>query len=364
MRGRTNDCHSAKKKSLPFTGAKLGVRSRVRPSSFLRILTLLTALLCTGSSRAEERPSLTLDYRIAASAKRCPAEQTFRDRVAARLGFDPFSQSSGRSAHVGITPGGNHGELLGHLALRHGGKTIGQRTLRGVADQCDELAQALAIALSVMLDPFGEFAPNAKPPEPEATSPAKTVPATKPTTRRRTPEMRSRETSPEKERFLRLTTDVAALGSLGFFPGPSVGVRPSVGASLSRNVSTGLEGRFERPPGAVEVSQDRVTSSLFLGGVYACFHPKRAFSCLSLAMGQFRAKAETIPDASSRAAAVAFLSLRAGPRLVLTETFALSPFVEVHAALLRGELIIDQREVWRAPPLAASLGFAATGEWW
>jgi hypothetical protein len=120
---------------------------------------LACCLVAAGLVMAGERPDAKLSYVRKGAATICPDEPLMRQLVAARLGYDPFRDQSQRAIAVTITrdPKG----FRAVLELRDDtGKVVGTRTLSSTSSDCNELASAIALALTIAIDPLGE-APSA-----------------------------------------------------------------------------------------------------------------------------------------------------------------------------------------------------------
>src|SRR5262245_29236928 len=105
------------------------------------------------AARAENgRETARLTYVVAANASGCPDEESFRNLVAARLGYDPFEPDGKHAAVVKIA---RQGGLLRAEArvTREGQPEPGARELEGGLGQCEALTSALATAVAIALDP-------------------------------------------------------------------------------------------------------------------------------------------------------------------------------------------------------------------
>ena len=112
---------------------------------------LLVASLLAGGARAAE--SCVLSYVRGQGAEQCPDEARVRQAVAARLGYDPFVAWAKTTVHAQIV---REGSLLrGRLFLADAeNRARGSRELTAPADRCDELVAALALAISIAVDPM------------------------------------------------------------------------------------------------------------------------------------------------------------------------------------------------------------------
>src|SRR6185369_6255773 len=96
-------------------------------------------------------------------AERCVDEEGLRRAVAARLGYDPFFPWAKVSvvAHVRKDPGAYRAEVT---LVDEGGVSRGTRALSSEGDDCAPLVGALALSISLALDPLS-LTRSAPPPE-------------------------------------------------------------------------------------------------------------------------------------------------------------------------------------------------------
>jgi hypothetical protein len=125
------------------------------------------------SAAAEEKARLV--YVRGNGADDCPAEVDLRLWVMARLGYDPFSPQASRVVISRVEARGDR--LVSNLeVIDQGGKPTGQRELKAAPGHCGELARALALSISLAIDPDRASHPSTAAPvdrPPEATdSPA------------------------------------------------------------------------------------------------------------------------------------------------------------------------------------------------
>lgn len=116
-----------------------------------------------GAARADERTTAQLTYARDAGALRCPDEDELRDSVSARLGYVPFVASGQLviDARIDSTRAG----LRARVSVRDElGRAVGDRTITSATRDCDELARALALAISVAIDPMVLLGPPPEPP--------------------------------------------------------------------------------------------------------------------------------------------------------------------------------------------------------
>ena len=137
----------------------------------LRVFVVASAL----SGTAAASPQWRLIYIREAGAASCPEEMELRLAVAARLGRDPFSSGAMRVVVARI--GSKRDDLTGSVELiDEAGISRGRREISSAAAKCDELAHAVAISISIAIDPEHVAPEGPAVPPPNAT-PAFRAPA-------------------------------------------------------------------------------------------------------------------------------------------------------------------------------------------
>jgi hypothetical protein len=325
-------------------------------------------------------PSSRLTYTRAAGAESCPDETAVRRAVAARLGYDPFFPSADKAIVMRIT---RVREKL-HASVElvdDKGIVRGIREFDAVADECDELIAAAALAISIAIDPTNPSILGA-PPAREAVarpsderSPASTPPSEKHVVASdasktpseasvpRTPLAEERDeanTRPSSEMSLAVRPGVAVSGALGTAPAAAVGF----GAFLEVRQGTfslALEGRFDLRASTSMREGGRVRTSLWVGSVLPCFHVRPFFLCAIGSLGSLRAEGLDLATSRINHTLYAGLGARVGLEVALTQRLFLRPQLDVVAALFPAELQVDGVARWTAPRYAAIAGIGVGG---
>lgn len=121
----------------------------------LRVIGLALGIFVYGvalRSNAAEKSQARLVYVLGAGVRDCPAPMQLRIAVTARLGYDPFSATAPRTVIAQIEE--KSSELLGHVELvSDENVSQGARELTAPGDRCSELVRAMALSISIAIDP-------------------------------------------------------------------------------------------------------------------------------------------------------------------------------------------------------------------
>ena len=313
---------------------------------------LLGIGLCAAEGRADEPVRVKLAYSAATDAT-CPAASVFRDLVTARLGYDPFRDDASSLVSVVIEPG-RKGVLIGTVTVEK------SRELVGRDGECGELAQALAVALAIQLDPFGEQAKLAKaaplpppPPPSEAPPPAIAVP----------PPPGAEAPPPVLEPpTLRSDLSAAFLVGIGVLPGPALGAAGRL-AFARGNLSAGAGLRYVGTPGTATVHGEEVSGSLLTGTLDGCATWSVLTGCAIANVGSFSAEAETVAVPRSRSAFYLDLGARVAARVPLGPRYAIEVFLEGHVPFTAPELYVDGQTIFRSTSVHGVLGVGPVLLW-
>jgi hypothetical protein len=325
---------------------------------------LPTASEGDASSAPAEHRAVRLSYVRESGAEQCPDESVLRESVLGRLGYDPFDDRAPTLLTVTVRPAER--SLLGRIELRDAsGRVQGERDLRGAGTDCAELAVAMAIAISIGIDPLSAMAtkPPSLGPSVESSAPASLVPIGAPpqtivVSPPETPSPpapdhpSSRTPSPIQARF-----SAGALASWGISP-----AAPAVGATLSAGVRRGrwsldLEGGGSWAATATDGAYG-ATSSLEIVSLAPCVHFGVGLACALGGVGSMGATGVVrFPETSH--ALFADLGVRLGAEVPFAHWF----YVQFHAdglGILTPETFyVGQTKFWTtSPPVCGSLGVA------
>ena len=324
-------------------------------------------LICAPS---HARVPTRLVYARTQSARDCPDEAALSAAVAARLGYEPFSPWGDQTILATISRNG--GVLLGRAELiDHDGVAQGSREVRLSKPECDELIFALALAISITLDPLHVEAPLPPPPAEVPSQPADSSesvvslaaePALAPS-----PAVALEDRGPVRSREPRsqpppVTWHVAgaAIGALNVGPTFAMGGRLGVTARRGR-WALGVEAWSTFPSTQATSSQaGQVRVRLLSAALTPCLRVMGGFSLCALgSLGAMRAEGRGVeaPRVENVLhAAVGGRGLFVWP---LGKNFELLANADLAATLNRPRFQLDDAEVWRPGPALAVVGIGA-----
>jgi hypothetical protein len=301
-----------------------------------------------------------LSYTRATGAEQCPDESALREAVLARLGYDPFDARAPRVLSAKVRRAG--GSFVAHIELRDAsGQVQGERDLRAEGSDCAELATAIALAVSLGIDPLSAAAPPNAPapatavvptPPVENAQKAQVVIVRAPAPPSAPPPAPAPPGIPLHPRF-----GVGAMLSWGISP-----AIPAYGATVDAGVRRGLwsldlEGAGNWSKTATDGSIG-VRSSLVLASLAPCVHLGIAMGCALGGMGSLAASGVTSSPQSAHA-----LFADAGVRLGVEVPLGRRFFAQVHAdglaTFTHVTYRLDGQTAWNTPPFSASLGVEA-----
>jgi hypothetical protein len=318
---------------------------------------LALAGIALASREAQAAPSARLVYLRDAEASSCPDESAVRAAVAARLGYDPFMAFAPSTMFAEIRREG--ADYKGFVKLVDPNNVVrGARELVHTGEPCSELVDAMALSMSIAIDPLSLAGPRPKSDEPPIEPPAEEPtpepkPAPPPPSPARAPQDRvglveAREPSPA----VHLALGLGPALSLGTAPAPAVGAR--VGAFVSR----GSVGLFVEAHGDLEASRaiarGRVSTRLVEGQLGVCYQYRAFFGCGTASFGALSASAEGITAPRTDVGAHASLGARAGLEVELSPPLYLRVQLDGAAVLTPHTLTVDGEEVSSLSAFAAS----------
>lgn len=325
-------------------------------------LTLLVAL----PLRAD--PAGRLVYRRSAGAESCPDEAALRRAVVQRLGEDPFDDTTRPTFDVTVAAA--DGKWVGRVALVDAsGLESGVRELHDASD-CVELVDALALGISLAINPALAGAepvaaapapvpvpPPAAPAQPPSEPKAAPAPTSVPTDA-------SREPAPgPSEPAWRWGIGLVGLASAGTAPDVSFGAGALVRAR-HRMLSLSLEGRYDFP--ASQEFGNGAETRLIAGLLVPCAHflPGPFHACAVGALGSVRGEAPTLPNPQSDTALYAALGARGAFEVADLPWVRLQGRLDLLVSLVPVRMYRNDRadKLWEMPPISGSFGLGALFE--
>jgi hypothetical protein len=319
------------------------------------------ALLASGAMivPAHADPGNRLSYERRPGAEFCPDEAALRRAVAARLGEDPFTPDGPRTFH--LTLSGSDGKLRGTVELETNGLVEGRRELESDAETCSELVEAMALAVSLTINPnliVGDVMPAPVEPQPQRPEPEPPPPPVTPVRppppepappTRAAPTARQRSTEGAR---VALAAGAATHLALGTGPGLAAG-GSAVLQAQGQAWRVGLEGRVDAFSRA-DVGRNGTVHSTLLAGVLApCARIGQASACPLLLLGSLLAESRGVTTERSDRG---FFSA-AGGRLAfgtgLGEHLLLEARLDALHALSPVRIELNGDAVWRAGASAA-----------
>jgi len=342
-------------------------------------------------------PGFRLEY-SRSGAQQCPSDTALQDAVTARLGYSPWSTGGARTLVVVVERGAEG--FAGSVTLLDADRvTLGRRELTSRQATCDGLADALALAMAIAIDPlramtseiqppppepppqlvappeppavFFDWLPSGSPTPPPETPPPPEPPPTPPPAPASTP---SAVTTPPAPTLppLRVRWPVRSVPSwrLGYFVGTGARLAlwaapaPAPGAWLFAGVmvesfSLAVEVRLDVPTfSVVDTGTVSVQHALVQGA--GCWHPGVLMGCVTLGGGGAQAAGHGLDRAARVVLPVMTAGVRAGVNAPLTRLMAVQFTVDAVAVPLGIRLrdSVSGQTLWSTPPLGLVVGAA------
>lgn len=314
---------------------------------------VLGAFFISVSAFATEPRRVRLDYERGAT--QCGDARELSDAVAADLGYAPFAPDARETLRVRI--GASAAELTATIELFDArGSSAGRRELSSPERDCRELMAALALAVSIAIDPVH----SGKEPEPEP-QPAPEPEAPKPAPKPKTPKARPPPPQPKPQPSnLHLSLAGGALLATGTAPAQAIGFFGYAGARWP-SVSFGIEGRADLPAEKSE-PQGSASASLMLASLLPCVHVGVGFACAVGSLGALQGSGEDVSRPAKATTVFAAAGVRGGTDVPITESLGVVGFVDLRTNLTRTTLRLNDREVWSTPAFGGDLGVGLRGQ--
>lgn len=293
----------------------------------------------------------------------CPNETAFVDLVRARLGGSPFDPAGEHQLELTITA--NESEFVGALRwLSPDRSELGQRTV--AADDCGELADALAVATSIVLEAIAEEevaqearASDAAARETRAME-AESIESIEST--ESNPEPQEHEDAPPEGDSLRAR--IGAGVGVGFGVGPLPHTDFSVSGALVWRLF-GLRARAHYADTFAEGSVGAgygLRTRLVRGAIDACYLPRPFEICGSGSAGMLEGEPSGVREPHIGRAAVGTIGASFGGTIALDEHILLLISAELALYLTRTAFVVGTESLWTALPVIGQLSVSVLME--
>jgi hypothetical protein len=315
-------------------------------------------------------PAAELTFSRGLGAESCPDEAELKRQVSARLGEDPFCAAPTQRFRAEVVLAGE--KLVGHVALLdETGKATGLREFEG-ENGCAEIVSALALAVSLAVNP--ELAVVAPPPpaepdtKPEAETPAPPSATPAPRTEPEAPAPSPHPdegAEPEQLRGLADPFDWAVgafgLGAVGAGPGPTVGAALALRGRRGA-WSVAFEGRLDAASTAA-AGKGEVSGALAAGQVAGCGHFGFASACGLLVLGSLSLETRGMDVPGSDSGLYTAAGARLGAEARLAQHWLAQARVDVLATLTPVRAVRNGTErLWEAEAVPGVLGVGLVAE--
>jgi len=318
--------------------------------------------LLLASSSALAAPSARLVYVREPGAEVCADEAGLRRAVAARLGYDPFFPWAKVTVVTSVRK--DAGAYRAEVTLvDEAGVSRGKREVTSQGDDCAPLVGALALTISLALDPLslasGPAAVEARPGVPEP--PREPAPPPPPVVVARStvePPVAVAPGPPPAPSW-RGFAGIAAFGSYGITP--SVAIGGAFHGQVQRGPwSLGLEARADAPSSVPVPSGGRVQAWLAQGTLLGCGQVAFVVGCGLVSGGPLVASGVGLAVSHTRVLPYAAVGPRLGVAWPVGTRVLLEGFAQVAFALPPRALQVDGVTASTQPVAGGTLGAAVS----
>lgn len=329
----------------------------------------LAAATVLATSLAVAAPSAELVLVQPSELSGCVDEAKLKVTVTSRLGYDPFTPHAKGKLLVRVER--REQTLFGSVDLVDElGAARGRRELSTPTGACDELLRALALSISLAVDPE-HAGPDRLETPPAALEPSRAEPppsrapvpppdpteALLPRAEVREPGRRSKHR--RAERWAPAAT-LAAAGMVGVAPAPALGAQLEL--QLGRGPwSAGLGGRWVAAAESGVVGDARLRASLAAAQLSGCLESGVVEGCALALLGSTRARAAQVDAPRTDSGLFAAVGARLGVTAPMSGHIAFIARIEALVVARPVEPRVDDVPIWTAPRLAggAALGLRA-----
>lgn len=316
-----------------------------RASGLWSLLVILA--VCAGKISHARSRAVQLAYRVDPGVTGCPDEATLKREVQLRLGSDPWQQNTARTVLVAVAR--TKDGLQARIQLQQAdGSILGRRVLRGGRGECRELGAAMALAISIAIDPKRASHLPAK----------RNLKQTSPVTvHERTPPGRVLEPSPPSGPQLALS--LGTMLALGTAPNPTGGLELQVALRWTI-YALAMEGRFDFPASA-DLQSGRISALLGGGSLLGCAHHRMLFGCAVFTAAALRGSGHELVNARQVTLPYIAAGLRGGVEYIVISRWSLRVHGEILAPF--GQITLEdsstRESLWTTPDLSGSFALSA-----
>lgn len=344
-------------------------------------LSLLSPLLIIAAARGADAQTASegterraqLSYERAEEAQACPTRDELENAVAARLGYLPFDASADETISIRVER--VRGRLQATLTFTTAGKRARNRKLGSQGSDCRELAESMALAVSLAIDPFAltraqTAAPAppseapAAPPPPAPPAPALPPPAPPPPAPPPPAIIAAQPPAPTPSALTSSGIEeiggwasASTLGALGSEPGPALGFAAQLGLRRG-DTSLALEGRFDLSRRKAAANGGHIEAGTRMLTVVACAHRSWALGCATLGLAAVQAEGSGLPKSRSGLSIYALPGARLGATVSVSEKVWLRPYMDVGVASSTVAIRLAGSRVWETSRVQGSLAVA------
>jgi hypothetical protein len=323
---------------------------------------LLASLGAARIAQADEQVRLV--YVRDAGPSECPDEPKLRRWVAARLGYDPFDAQAASVLVARVELRDERLEGSVETIDQHG-VSGGRRALSSAATDCQALARAMALSISLAIDPERaslagpELTEPEEAAEPPAAAPSEPPPAAhEPVAPEAPPPPPKVSAKPVPRARARAAahvfTGAAFASNIAALPTTAFGGEITLGVRRER-WSLALQGRALQSVGRDLEPRGQVSGALFGGSLNGCWHFEPLAACLVGQSALQRLSGSGVSD--GRSSSGTYWAI--GPRLVghvpLGRELALMMAVEGALNLAPNIAVLSGHQVWKVPLFAGTL---------
>jgi hypothetical protein len=341
------------------------------------VLTVVVSLLGAFAPPATARVSTArLTFERDRGAELCPTPQSIREAVARRLAVDPFSVDGALDIHCTVSS--DAAGLHARIAITDDpSRAPAERLLSSTRQDCQDLAEAIELALSIAINPRLALEPSAEPhslgptdqttpvapppvPAPASPSRAETsapppltpLPADKPPAVSGTTPDVVRSAQGDKS-GAEVSLGVEALAAAGLGPGATVGAGVDVDIRR-RHWSLELDARAVQPS-STDVTGGRVTAWVGMLELAPCRRFGAFAACAIGGVGAVRGHGEGFVLADSTTLPTFSVGARVAWERSLGQRWWLRASAELNGVVGRAHLLVDGSEAWVSPRINALL---------